>query len=445
MKKYDAIIVGAGLAGLSCAFELVSKGVKVLLLEAHPYAGGRTASFDDDGMHIESGLHRYIGYYSALPRLLRKCKTSAGDIVTWEDKIDILLKKPKDKIVLGVAPVFGFVKTVRSIFGNRHALSYRDKMSLLPFFIFGMWDYVFHKEKLDSFSVSEYASLHKVTDRAHDYILTPMSSGIFFVSPREYSAFAFFGLFAPAIPKFYKMRAGAFLGGMTEVMCLPIANEVEKKGGEILYNQRVEGVLMEGGAAVGVRTEKGERWMAENVVLAVPISAAKEILAPLKNEESLKDFFALPTMSAVTFQLEMDKPALKKDITSFGPETTLVSFAEQSRSTFRGSDGRLSVVLGEPEKYVGYTAEETLESVLSQAQQLGMDLNGHVLCYRKVNHENDFHTLRKGFQHLRPTQKTRIRGLFLAGDYTKTKYFATMEGAVVSGKKAAKAVRKCSR
>lgn len=68
-KKYDVIIVGAGLAGLSCAYELSAKGKKVLVIEAHSYAGGRTSSFDDNGMQVESGLHRYIGYYSALPNM----------------------------------------------------------------------------------------------------------------------------------------------------------------------------------------------------------------------------------------------------------------------------------------------------------------------------------------------------------------------------------------
>ena len=40
--EYDAIIVGAGLAGLSCGYELSRRGKSVLLMETHPYAGGRT-------------------------------------------------------------------------------------------------------------------------------------------------------------------------------------------------------------------------------------------------------------------------------------------------------------------------------------------------------------------------------------------------------------------
>lgn len=40
----------------------------------------------------------------------------------------------------------------------------------------------------------------------------------------------------------------------------------------------------------------------------------------------------------------------------------------------------------------------------------------------------------------RPTQRTPISNFYLAGDYTKQKYLASMEGAIFSGKLAAEAV-----
>ncbi len=40
----------------------------------------------------------------------------------------------------------------------------------------------------------------------------------------------------------------------------------------------------------------------------------------------------------------------------------------------------------------------------------------------------------------RPTQKTPVSNFYLAGDYTKQRYLASMEGAIYSGKLAAKAV-----
>lgn len=40
----------------------------------------------------------------------------------------------------------------------------------------------------------------------------------------------------------------------------------------------------------------------------------------------------------------------------------------------------------------------------------------------------------------RPTQRTPISNFYLAGDYTKQKYLASMEGAIFSGKLAAEAI-----
>lgn len=440
-KEYDVIVAGAGLAGLSCAYELSAKGKRVLIIEAHNYVGGRTSSFVDNGMQVESGLHRYIGYYTALPRLLKKCGVKIGDIVTWEEKADIIIKNENKKLVLGLAPLFAPVKTLRGVLGNNDILTAKDKLSLVPFFVNGFCSYIF-SDRLDDYSVAQYANRYGVSEKSKRLILEPLSSGIFFMPPENYSAYAFFGLFAPAIPKFYKMRIGAFLGGMTEVMCNPIADKIRSLGGEFHLGENVDSVILENGAVIGVKTSEGEEYFAPQTVIAATLKSAKKILAPLKNSICLKELFALDTMSACTIQLDLDRPALKKDITTFAPGTDMVSFAEQSRSTFRHLKGRLSVILGNPKEYAQKSPQEIIKTVCHQMKSLGINIDDHIIDFRKVAEEDEFYSLDKGSQHLRPSQKTGIKGLTLAGDYTLTSSFATMEGAVISGKKAAKACLK---
>lgn len=435
-KRYDVIIVGAGLAGLSCAYELSAKGKKVLVIEANSYAGGRTSSFVDKGMKVESGLHRYIGYYSALPRLLSKCGIELNKLVTWEEKADVLVKDKNKKMVLGVAPLSGAGKAIRGIAENEDVLSLKDKLSLVSFFTCGFSNYLV-SWSLDDYSVAEYADKHHVTERAKRFVLEPLSSGIFFMPPKEYSAYAFFGLFAPAIPKFYKMKIGAFLGGMTETMANPIVNKIREQGGDFLFGEPVKEVIMEDGGVVGVRTKGENEYLAKTTVIAATLPAAKNILAPARNRIELNRLFNLPCMSACTMQLELTGPALKKDITTFGPGTDMVSFAEQSRSTFRKSQGRLSVILGKPEEYSQMSEEKVVSAVVEQMESLGVHIRDKILDARKVAERNEFYSLSKGNQLMRPRQKTGIAGLVLAGDYTRTSSFATMEGAVISGRKAA--------
>ena len=44
---YDVLVIGAGVSGLSAAVELASRGLKVLVCEKAPHAGGRTSSLID--------------------------------------------------------------------------------------------------------------------------------------------------------------------------------------------------------------------------------------------------------------------------------------------------------------------------------------------------------------------------------------------------------------
>lgn len=441
MKKenYDVIVVGAGLAGLSCAYELSAKGKRVIVIEKNKYAGGRTASFNDNGMAVESGLHRYIGYYSALPKLLKKCGVKIGDIVTWEEKVDILVKNANKKLVLGLSPIFGPIKTLRGVLENRDILTIKDKLSLVPFFVCGFSSYIF-SDKLDNYSVAEYANLHNVTEKSKRFILEPLSSGIFFMPPENYSAYAFFGLFAPAIPKFYKMRVGAFLGGMTDVMCNPVVEKIKSLGGDFAFGDSVDSVIMQNESVIGVKTSSSKKYFAPQTVIAADIDSAKKILHSLRDNESLSKLFSLKTMSACSLQLELNHPALKKDITTFAPSSDLVSFAEQSRTTFQNSKGRLSVILGNPEEYINKSADKVADYVVSELKKFGIDIENKIVNSRKVNEKDKFYSLDKGNQKLRPTQYTGISGLVLAGDYTLTSSFATMEGAVKSGKKAARIV-----
>ena len=57
MQKYDAIVVGAGLGGLSSACRLAKAGKKVLLMEQHNLPGGVASSFKRGRFEFETALH----------------------------------------------------------------------------------------------------------------------------------------------------------------------------------------------------------------------------------------------------------------------------------------------------------------------------------------------------------------------------------------------------
>ena len=59
-EQYDAIIIGSGISGLTCAALLAQEGKKVLLLEKHFKVGGWTHTFRRNNYEWDVGIH-YIG------------------------------------------------------------------------------------------------------------------------------------------------------------------------------------------------------------------------------------------------------------------------------------------------------------------------------------------------------------------------------------------------
>jgi phytoene dehydrogenase-like protein len=61
-EHYDAIVIGAGAAGLTCATALSQAGMRVLLAEKNPWVGGYSHGFSKDGFYWDHGGHIFLGY-----------------------------------------------------------------------------------------------------------------------------------------------------------------------------------------------------------------------------------------------------------------------------------------------------------------------------------------------------------------------------------------------
>jgi 15-cis-phytoene desaturase len=441
MKQADVIVIGGGLAGLSCGMELTSRGRGVLLLEGRPVVGGRTSSWNDRGMVVESGLHRVLGFYEAFPDLLRKAGIDVNQIVYWEDEAEIRLPDGRGSGVFGAAPLFRPLETLGGItLGNYELLSLADRLTLAGFIVAGLAEYFTNPRGLDQVTVREKAEAAGVTENAIHTVLVPLTAGLYFIPPERYSAFAFFSALGPYLPRLLTVRVGAFLGGMTDVMAAPIAGAITRQGGEVRTDARVTRLLTEGGRVTGVEV-RGQRITAEHVVLATSLAPAQQLIRQAFGSHPwFQPMLRLPSMPSVTIQIELDRPAMPLDRVTFSPGTVLASYSEESRTTFRQSRGRFSVILTPPEPFLDMDPGRILDITCRDAERLGIHLRDRIVDYRVVKLPADFYELSPGTDALRPPQETPIPGLTLAGDYTYQQYIATMEGAVVSGRLAARAV-----
>jgi len=438
----DVIIIGSGLAGLSAGIELTDMGRRVTILERYKIAGGRCADWTMDGMRVESGLHRWLGFYKALPRLFEHAGLDPDDAVIWEDELEIRLPDGGPQAVLGLAPLHRPLQTAAGFLGNNDLMSPADKAQLTYMFGSGLIDYAVSRRALDQNTVYDYARKRGVSEEAITNLLIPVTEGIFFLPPERYSAMVLMGLLVPGVKRPHTIRVGAFSGGMTEVMSAPIAEAIVRRGGAIQYDTTVERLAVEEGRVRGVYVN-GELIEANHVVLAASLGAAQPLIRDaLGDHPWFSKMLSLPTMPAVTLQIEMDEPALPEDHVVFSPTTVLASYSEQSRTTFRHVPGRLSIDMGQPEKFIGQPPETIYAAALADLKRVGLDIEGTVRRYRVVDHPQDFYLLSPGSEALRPPQATPVPGLSLAGDYTRQALFCSMEGAVISGRRAAKAVER---
>ncbi len=70
MSSHDVVVIGAGLAGLTCAVELTRRGHDVVVLEASDAVGGRIRTDRVDGMLLDRGFQLLNPAYPALTGLV---------------------------------------------------------------------------------------------------------------------------------------------------------------------------------------------------------------------------------------------------------------------------------------------------------------------------------------------------------------------------------------
>lgn len=428
-EKYDFIVIGSGLAGMTISYKLIKLNKKVLLIEKEKFLGGRTSSWNDEGFCVESGFHRHIGYYKKLPKLLKEVGVKLNDIVVWEKETEIILSKDS-KIVLGISPIHNPITFIKDILGNKELLNYKDKISLIKLFMIGFFDYTFNSKKLDQYSILDYCKIHNIRKNIIDYIVTSLSTGIFFLPKKEYSAKLFFGLFYPSLFHIISLRIGAYNGGMSDVLINPIAKEFKNLGGVIKKETEVRSLIEKDNKIIGVKTN--ENIYADYTILATDLGNAKKILSNLNNNKK-ELILNIPETSALTVQINLKEKIMPLDRTTFAPFSILTSFTEESRTTFKTNKGRLSIIIGNPDKYIDLSDKEIINLVIAYALKIGLNLKKYMLDYRIIRHKNKFYKFSFGNDSKRVENDISIEGLLIAGDYTKQKMYATMEGAVISG------------
>ena len=90
MSEPDVAVLGAGPAGLACAWELASRGASVVLLEADAQVGGLARTIERGGWRFDLGGHRFLTRW---PELLERVTKLLGDELLLVDRHSVVVSE----------------------------------------------------------------------------------------------------------------------------------------------------------------------------------------------------------------------------------------------------------------------------------------------------------------------------------------------------------------
>jgi beta-carotene ketolase (CrtO type) len=277
--RYDAIVVGAGHNGLTCACYLAKAGLKVLVLERYRDVGGMTLTEELTLPGFRSDVHASGNQLANLSPVPRELELEKHGLELVEPDIVYAHAFP-DGRVLAVSR--DSEKTVENIggFSKRDAETWRKLAER----------YLADKEKIvaslfsapPAFS-AEAASFEQSPGGMDEYRFGLQSMRSWcdqtFESEEVKCLFGAFALFMAHAPDDAGGAELAWLfgtvlqdvgnnlvkGGMHHVS-LALANHLRSMGGEIRTSAGVEKILVSSGRATGVRLENGEEIPAKQLV-----------------------------------------------------------------------------------------------------------------------------------------------------------------------------------
>lgn len=436
------IVVGAGVAGMAAATALAAAGRGVLLLESTVAAGGRARSFVDreSGDAVDNGQHALMGCYDEFLGLLARIGTR-GSLFESELRIPLCdpgLADPAARTAVIDAPrlpaPFHFAA---GLLRYRH-LSLRERLSAL---VAGQRLVLRHGRatRPDTTVAAALAALGQ-SPRARRALWDPIIWATLNADPEQASARLLAAVVGRAL---LASREGSrFLlpaVPLSELYVEPGRKYLEAHGGVLRTRTMVDAVEIEDGRARGVRAG-GERFEAEAVILALPPAALRRLAVPgVALDPALER--ATPIVS-VTLWLDRD-PGGPAFLGLLGCETQWIFQVDRIHGQLPavrgpGAGHRLACVRSGAEAWRDLPRSEIAETVIREARRALPGMAGaQVLQHLVVTEHAATLAPDPEIQPLRPGARTIVRGLLLAGDWTDTGLPATLEGAALSGHRAA--------
>ena len=437
----DVIVIGGGLSGLSTAVDLSSQGLSVLILERNQHLGGRSYSFVDEktGEEIDNGQHLMMGCYHETRWLLRII--GSDDLVTLQPNLHIEFRHPR----LGVAALHcpSLPTPFHLLVGllRLKTLSLADRLRLLRIGLEIRKNPKSVEPSIGARTVHQWLDMLGQSAENKKYLWDIIAVGSLNGDPKEVSALLF-----------YRVLRGAFLGvrensslliprvGLSQLFDIPAQRYVESKKGEVLRGCAADALIYESSRVIAVRCSDGVTREAKAYVSAVPWHAVSDLLPA--NEAAMRAAGKMTASAILSINLWFDRPVMDEEFVALLDSSVQWVFNRSKLHGVSMSSGQcIALTVSGASRFVEKEAGELVDLAIEDLRRVFPRVGAAKLVRSVVLKEKRAtFSQRPDVEAIRPSCATTMENLFLAGDWTNTGYPATIEGAVMSGRKAAAAV-----
>lgn len=220
-----------------------------------------------------------------------------------------------------------------------------------------------------------------------------------------------------------------------------VATWLGQQGVVVHREASVAQIIDDNGNVAGLQLADGRQCPADLVILAVPWTRIDKLLPPrfLATMDPDNHFTAIPIAPISSVHLWFDRP-----ITNL-PHAVLVERLSQwlfaRTSATDASAHYYQVVISASHDLAGRERQAIVDEITADLKAtFPQAAAAKLLRWQLITEQQAVFSVRPGLDTVRPAQQTEIPNLLLAGDWTRTGWPATMEGAVRSGYLAAEAV-----